>query len=71
MVLQNPTIGTRNISTQPRITVRMLDNLPPDINNIEPPVTPNELVAVFNGYDNTMNLYISSSNGRAYIPVTG
>ena len=56
---------------EPRLVVRMLDSLPPDINAIDPPVTPNELVAVFNGYDGTMRLFVSSSNGKAYIPVTG
>ena len=67
--VQGPTIGTRNLARDPRLTVRLLRQRPDDINNLPNPMTPNELVGVYNGITNSVKLYVVSGDGFSLIPV--
>lgn len=66
---QRPSIGSKNRATEPQLTIRLLTAMPTVLQNIDPPMLPNELVGVFNGYDGTIRLLVTSADGRAYIPV--
>lgn len=67
---QPSAIGSRNLARLPKLTIRLLTSYPQELNNIQPPMTPNELVGVFNGYDGTMRLFVTSGDGTAFIPVS-
>ncbi len=69
MAIQGPTIGTRSLARNPVLTVRLLRSRPEDINNLANPMTPNELVGVYNGITNSVKLYVVSGDGGALIPV--
>lgn len=66
---QPPSFGTKNRAVEPQLTIRLLTESPTVLANIDPPMLPNELVGVFNGYDGTIRLFVTSGDGRAYIPV--
>lgn len=68
-LLQNPSIGSKNLARDPQITIRLLTTRPVSLQNIDPPMTPNELVGLFNGIDSTMRLFVVSGDGTALIPV--
>ena len=70
MSFQSPAIGSRNLAREPRLTIRLLPQMPEQMTNISPPVTPNELVGVFNGIDGTMRLFVTSGDGTAYLAVS-
>lgn len=68
-VFQTPAIGSRNYATDPVLTIRLLSVLPPDLGNLQYAMTPNELVGIFNGIDNTIRLFVTSGDGRALLAV--
>ena len=68
---QPPSIGSVNIQKNPVACVRILDSLPPGLRLSPGAGLPNELVAVFNGYNGTMNLYVISVDATRLIPVVG
>ena len=68
-VFQRPAVGARNLARDPKLTIRLLQTLPPDLNNLANPMTPNELVGIFNGLDGTMRLFVVSGDGTAIIPI--
>lgn len=66
---QRPAIGARSYAKDPVLTIRLLTRLPENLAIINPPMTPNELVGIFNGVDGTMRLFVTSGDGGALIPV--
>lgn len=67
--IQRPSIGSKNRAIEPQLTIRLLTAMPTVLQNIEPPMLPNELVGVFNGYDGTIRLFVTSADGRSYIAI--
>jgi hypothetical protein len=57
------------MARDPVLTIRLLTNLPDNINQLTNPMIPNQLVGVFNGIDGTMRLFVTSGDGTALIPV--
>ena len=66
---QRPAIAARNYARDPRLSIRLLTSLPENLNIINPPMTPNELVGIFNGVDGTIRLFVTSGDGGALLPV--
>lgn len=66
---QPASIGSVNIQKNPVACVRVLDDRPPGLRLKPGQGLPNELVAVFNGYNGTMNLYVVSVDATRLIPV--
>ena len=68
-VFQRPAIAARNYAKDPVLSIRLLTSLPPNLNLLAAPMTPNELVGIFNGVDGTMRLFVTSGDGTALLPV--
>jgi hypothetical protein len=66
---QRPAIAARNYARNPTLTIRLLTSLPPNLAIINPPMTPNELVGIFNGIDGTVRLFVTSGDGGALLPI--
>lgn len=66
-----PTIGSRNIQENPKLVVRRLENAPPGLRLTPGQCDPGEVVAVFNGFNGTMKLYVASGDAKRLIPVVG
>lgn len=66
----NPSlITTKSISNDPRVVVRMLSVRPVVGAKLDAPVTPNELVGVFNGALEIVELFVSDASGYYYLPI--
>lgn len=67
---QRPAIGSKNIARDPELTIRLLPENPTNLRNLNPPMTPNELVGVFNGFDGTIRLFMVSADGENLIQIS-
>ena len=66
----NPSlITTKSINDEPRLVIRMLSTPPVVGAQLASPVTPNEIVGVFNGVAEVVELYVSDATGNYYLPV--
>lgn len=69
MAINRTSITAQSIKENTDITVFLLGSPPNPNVFLDTPVTPNILVGFYNDATDTVQLYITDSTGRRYIPV--